>query len=93
MAKWGFVISLPKCVVGFCFLLHVLNLQTQSMAADDEDDDYVAVDSSGYSGYSGGVSEQCDTDLRSFLPPPYGNLTNVICKPIWNTFVLRVSLI
>ncbi|XP_038878078.1 cytochrome b561 and DOMON domain-containing protein At3g61750 [Benincasa hispida] len=91
MAKWGFLISLPKCVVGFCFLLHVLNLQTPPVVADDEDDDYVAVDSSGYSGYSGGVSEQCDTDLRSFLPPPYGNLTNVVCKPIWNTFVLRYT--
>jgi len=64
------------------------------MAADDDEDDYVEVDSSsGYDGYNGGVSEQCDTDLRSFLPPPYGNLTNVICKPIWNTFVLRVSSI
>ena len=93
MAKWASLISLPKYVVGFCLLLHVLNLQTPAMAADDDEDDYVEVDSSGYGGYSGGVSEQCDTDLRSFLPPPYGNLTNVICKPIWNTFVLRVCLI
>lgn len=91
MAKGGFLISVAKCVAVFCFLLHVLDLQTLSMA--DDDDDYVEVDNSSNGGYSGGVSEQCDTDLRSFLPPPYGNLTNIVCKPIWNTFVLRVSFI
>ena len=40
----------------------------------------------------GGRYELCGTDL-SFLGPPYGNIStsNMICSPIWNTFVLRVS--
>ncbi|XWS46231.1 hypothetical protein CRYUN_Cryun14cG0046700 [Craigia yunnanensis] len=38
----------------------------------------------------GGRYELCGTDL-SFLGPPYGNIStsNMICSPIWNTFVLR----
>ncbi|XP_022770585.1 cytochrome b561 and DOMON domain-containing protein At3g61750-like [Durio zibethinus] len=34
--------------------------------------------------------ELCGTDL-SFLDPPYGNIStsNMVCSPIWNTFVLR----
>lgn len=39
---------------------------------------------------SGGVSELCVNDLASFMPPPYGNSSDIVCKPIWNTFVLRV---
>ena len=36
--------------------------------------------------------ELCGNDL-SFLGPPYGNIStsNMVCSPIWNTFVLRVS--
>ncbi|XVF22379.1 hypothetical protein REPUB_Repub12eG0167500 [Reevesia pubescens] len=38
----------------------------------------------------GGRYELCGTDL-SFLGPPYGNIStsNMVCSPIWNTFVLR----
>lgn len=39
-------------------------------------------------GNGGGI---CSLDLNSFLPPPYGNLSQMNCKPIWNTFVLRYS--
>lgn len=37
---------------------------------------------------NGGI---CSLDLNSFLPPPYGNLSQMNCHPIWNTFVLRYS--
>ncbi|KAL6124051.1 hypothetical protein ACLB2K_076567 [Fragaria x ananassa] len=40
---------------------------------------------------SGGVSELCVNDLASFMPPPYGNSSDIVCKPIWNTFVLRYT--
>jgi len=36
-------------------------------------------------------SELCKTDMSSFLPPPYNNISNMVCKPVWNTFLLRVS--
>ncbi|EOX95709.1 PREDICTED: cytochrome b561 and DOMON domain-containing protein At3g61750 [Theobroma cacao] len=38
----------------------------------------------------GGRYELCGTDL-SFLGPPYGNIStsNMVCSPIWHTFVLR----
>lgn len=38
-----------------------------------------------------GRSELCDTDMSSFLPPPYNNISHMVCKPVWNTFLLRVS--
>lgn len=37
--------------------------------------------------------ELCDTDLKGILAPPYGNISNMICSPIWNTFLLRVSFL
>ncbi|KAL8028095.1 hypothetical protein ABFS82_14G134800 [Erythranthe guttata] len=33
----------------------------------------------------------CNTDLTSFLPFPYGTLPNMICKPLWNSYLLRYS--
>ncbi|KAL5572106.1 hypothetical protein UlMin_021703 [Ulmus minor] len=47
-------------------------------------------------GFNGGIdaedqAELCNTDLSTFLPPPYSNISHFICKPIWNTFVLRYS--
>ena len=72
-------------VVGLCLVII-------TVASDDHDGDnsyYAGTASS----TNGGVdSEICNNDLTTFLPPPYSNLTNVVCKPIWNTFVLRVSL-
>uniref|UniRef100_A0A7C9E1F7 Secreted protein n=1 Tax=Opuntia streptacantha TaxID=393608 RepID=A0A7C9E1F7_OPUST len=42
-------------------------------------------------GNGDGSSQFCSIDLASFLPPPYGNLSYSSCRPVWNTFVLRVS--
>ena len=39
-----------------------------------------------------GGNDLCGTDLSTFLPPPYSNMSNIICSPVWNTFTLRVSL-
>ncbi|EPS63313.1 hypothetical protein M569_11471 [Genlisea aurea] len=36
----------------------------------------------------GGV---CNKDLSPFLPFPYGNLPHMICKPFWNSYLLRYS--
>lgn len=33
----------------------------------------------------------CGTDLSSFLPLPYSNLQHMVCKRLWNSFMLRVS--
>lgn len=49
------------------------------------------VSSAGDSG--GGRYELCGTDISTFLPPPYGNISGLSCTPLWNTFVLRVSFI
>ena len=38
-------------------------------------------------------SALCGVDLRPFLPLPYNTLPNIVCKPLWNSFFLRVSLI
>ncbi|GER46352.1 cytochrome b561/ferric reductase transmembrane [Striga asiatica] len=41
--------------------------------------------------YSGFNTAQCDSDLTSFIPFPYNNLPNMICKPLWNSYLLRYS--
>lgn len=33
----------------------------------------------------------CSINLAEFLPPPYGGLENMVCQPVWNSFLLRVS--
>lgn len=33
----------------------------------------------------------CSIDLTTFLPLPYSNMPNMICRPVWNTFLLRYS--
>ena len=38
-----------------------------------------------------GGSNLCGADLSTFLPPPYSNMSNMICSPVWNTFAVRVS--
>lgn len=51
-------------------------------------------DIGGSGGYSSvEISELCNIDIQSFLPPPYDSISGFICKPIWNTFILRVSFI
>lgn len=67
--------------IGFCVLILALEPKLPALAAD----------SGSVGGVGSEVWELCDTDLRSFLPPPYANLSGVICKPVWNTFILRYS--
>lgn len=38
-----------------------------------------------------GVTGLCNADLSSFLPFPYSNLPNMVCQPLWNSYLLRVS--
>ncbi|CAN4099457.1 unnamed protein product [Withania somnifera] len=33
----------------------------------------------------------CNVNLAQFLPPPYGGLENMVCQPIWNSFLLRYT--
>ncbi|XP_042001057.1 cytochrome b561 and DOMON domain-containing protein At3g61750-like [Salvia splendens] len=33
----------------------------------------------------------CSTDLTTFLPFPYSNLPNMVCHPLWNSYLLRYS--
>ncbi|XP_015055176.1 cytochrome b561 and DOMON domain-containing protein At3g61750 [Solanum pennellii] len=33
----------------------------------------------------------CSVNLAQFLPPPYGGLENMICQPVWNSYLLRYS--
>ena len=75
-----------RSFVGFCVLILFLEPKLPALADDSGN---VGVGS----GSGGRVPELCNIDARSFLPPPYGNLSSVICKPIWNTFILRVSFI
>ncbi|XVE73714.1 hypothetical protein DITRI_Ditri11bG0140800 [Diplodiscus trichospermus] len=55
-------------------------------------DDPATKGSTGTAGNGDGerYDQLCGTDL-SFLGPPYGNISasNMVCSPIWNTFVLR----
>ncbi|KAF7826180.1 cytochrome b561 and DOMON domain-containing protein [Senna tora] len=41
--------------------------------------------------YGGFVSESSckNTNYQSFLPPPYQNISHMICKPLWHTYELR----
>ncbi|KAM7276501.1 hypothetical protein ACFE04_018367 [Oxalis oulophora] len=40
--------------------------------------------------HGSGLSEElCEADISSFLPPPYGNISNMACSPVWNTYILR----
>jgi len=32
-----------------------------------------------------------NTNYQSFLPPPYQNMSQMICTPVWHTYELRVS--
>ncbi|XP_071705476.1 cytochrome b561 and DOMON domain-containing protein At3g61750 [Rutidosis leptorrhynchoides] len=37
------------------------------------------------------VGDECNDDVNSFLPFPYANMSHVVCKQIWNSFVIRYS--
>lgn len=69
-------VSKPRFVFVFVFLLLERRITVGAVTVNDID---------------GGRSGVCAMDLSSFLPFPYSNMSNMICKPIWNTFVLRYS--
>ncbi|XP_024020960.1 cytochrome b561 and DOMON domain-containing protein At3g61750 [Morus notabilis] len=83
MANSGHGFFVSRFLVGLCLVRFVLMSEIFVSAADDD---------TGPVGGSGAAdTEICNNDLSSFLPPPYSNITNVICKPVWNTFVLRYT--
>ncbi|KAI9110021.1 hypothetical protein K1719_019062 [Acacia pycnantha] len=41
------------------------------------------------SGFAASESTCKNTNYQSFLPPPYQNISNMICKPVWHTYELR----
>ncbi|XP_068314661.1 cytochrome b561 and DOMON domain-containing protein At3g61750-like [Pyrus communis] len=70
-----------------CILILVLEAKFDVMAADGS---YVP----GVNSAGGGneASQLCDNDLSSFMLPPYSNSSSdLVCRPLWNTFVLRYS--
>lgn len=34
---------------------------------------------------------RCNLDLSSFIPLPYSDTSNMVCKSVWNTYVLQYS--
>lgn len=56
--------------------LVLVNVEKQNVLADSSSDDDALL---------------CATDLSSFLPLPYSNLRNMVCKRLWNSFMLRYS--
>lgn len=38
-----------------------------------------------------GNAVECRNDLSSFLPSPYSHLPNMVCKRLWNSFLLQYS--
>ncbi|KAI7747646.1 hypothetical protein M8C21_032539 [Ambrosia artemisiifolia] len=37
------------------------------------------------------LGDQCNEDINSILPLPYANMSHMVCKPIWNSYVIRFS--
>ena len=94
MAIWALEVSPSSLILGLLWALCLIFEAQIFVTADDGANAGGAGAGFGHGGGNGaGESELCNNDLSNFLPPPYGNLSNVICKPVWNTFVLRVSLI
>ncbi|KAL1546349.1 cytochrome b561 and DOMON domain-containing protein-like protein [Salvia divinorum] len=53
---------------------------------------YIASDVAAEEGGDGdGRKGLCSTDLTTFLPFPYSNLPNMVCQPLWNSYLLRYS--
>lgn len=73
-------------ILGFCFAPKGF---TSGQDTEGNYNGYEGVTPTAFGGGGGGTIELCGTDLSTFLSPPYGNLSNMICSPIWNTFILR----
>ncbi|KAI3764350.1 hypothetical protein L2E82_14357 [Cichorium intybus] len=37
------------------------------------------------------VADECSQDINAFLPLPYANMTHMVCKPVWNSYIVRYS--
>ncbi|KAJ9563415.1 hypothetical protein OSB04_008575 [Centaurea solstitialis] len=37
------------------------------------------------------VADECNEDINAVLPLPYANMTHVVCKPVWNSYIIRYS--
>lgn len=59
-------------------MLALIIVSWESILSDMNGDDY---------NYS---MDLCSVDVGAFLPLPYSDLPNSICKPVWNSFRLRV---
>ncbi|XP_050237731.1 cytochrome b561 and DOMON domain-containing protein At3g61750 [Mercurialis annua] len=81
-------------LVSLCFLSHFLipnKIYVAALHTYQHNDDAVANVEEQQSSQNAAVdrSELCNTDMSTFLPPPYNNISNMACSPIWNNFLLR----
>ncbi|XAR53959.1 hypothetical protein NMG60_11028913 [Bertholletia excelsa] len=69
--------------LGLALLLPiVLVLPSQAVSASSDDGGLSLGDE---------MASRCNIDLSTVLPLPYSDTSNMICKPVWNTFVLQYS--
>ncbi|KAE9463113.1 hypothetical protein C3L33_04979, partial [Rhododendron williamsianum] len=40
---------------------------------------------------TGETAARCNADLSTFIPLPYSDTSNMVCKPVWNTYVVQYS--
>ncbi|XP_028791073.1 cytochrome b561 and DOMON domain-containing protein At3g61750 isoform X2 [Neltuma alba] len=68
-----------RSFLSLCVLNLVLNFKVTASVGDN--------------GGAGSATESnCkNTNYQSFLPPPYQNISHMICRPVWNTYELRFT--
>uniref|UniRef100_A0A7N0V9Y8 Cytochrome b561 and DOMON domain-containing protein n=1 Tax=Kalanchoe fedtschenkoi TaxID=63787 RepID=A0A7N0V9Y8_KALFE len=37
------------------------------------------------------ASSLCESSLTNILPPPYSNVSNLVCERVWNSYIIRYS--
>ncbi|KAL7233030.1 hypothetical protein ACSBR1_016806 [Camellia fascicularis] len=65
--------------LGFALVALLSALALSSTVADDNGG---AIDE---------IAARCNLDLSTFMPLPYSDTSNMVCKPVWNTYVLQYS--
>ncbi|XP_027908122.1 cytochrome b561 and DOMON domain-containing protein At3g61750-like [Vigna unguiculata] len=77
MAKSGSWTRIWPSFVRLCLLNLVWNFKITALADD--------------TGNGGAATENTckNTNYQTFLPPPYQNISHMICTPVWHTFELR----
>ncbi|XP_047163976.1 cytochrome b561 and DOMON domain-containing protein At3g61750-like isoform X2 [Vigna umbellata] len=80
MAKSGSWTRIWPSFVRLCLLNLVLNFKITALADD--------------TGTVAATTENTckNTNYQTFLPPPYQNISHMICTPVWHTFELRYIL-